>query len=203
MLKRISRVAVLAASACINTADNLGNTEGDPGTDPGTGDAGLVCSAPSDPMKQTLCGQLYDFETNAKLGGASGTLAITVYNAIDFAQSGPDRPRLTHGGVEIDGSGRFRIKDIDLAAAGPFIALAIDDAAGFGLSGNLVTTAVATRSRAGTATDQIEAWAVKASTAVQWAASGSFDLAQGAFVPVFRAHMLAHPGRTHSQRRAA
>jgi hypothetical protein len=203
---RISLVAMVVAVACADPGPTSGGDDDD-----GTQDvriqcaAPVACPAPTSATKQSLCGQIYNFENNDKLLGSSsgactattesGPCALTIkpHDAIAFAQNPAQVAPLAHGSAEIDGCGRFRITDIDTNAIGPFIALAVDDAAHVGPPGSTVTVAIATPKVAGTATDQLEAWVVKESTTTQWAASGGPALMDGVFVPVFRAHKLGTP----------
>ena len=202
---RMSIVMVIVASAC---TDPVAMSDEDDGND----DVMLQCSspspcpAPSSPSKQTICGQLYDFENDATLGGSVGTactsttssgpcsLSIEAYDALAFASNPASATPLQHGGVAIDTCGRYRITDIDVTGTSSFIGVVIDDVANPGPAGTTVPVAIATPRAAGTATDQLEAWIVRESTTAQWATSGGPTLADGVFVPVFRAHMLGTPG---------
>jgi hypothetical protein len=197
---------VTLASACADSGAMSGAVTGD---DDGSDDvtalqcsSTLACPAPTSSSKQTICGQIYDFETNVKLAEAvphactvateSGpcSLAIGVYDAIAFGQNPTTAAQLPHGTAEIDGCGRYRVTDIDVNGIGPFVALVIDDPAHRGSAGTTVPTAIATFKIAGAATDQVEAWIVRESTTTQWSASGGPPLSGGLFVPVFRAHMV-------------
>jgi hypothetical protein len=111
----------------------------------GTGGGGcgspVPCPQPSQ-GKQTICGQLYDIETNENfaLGTSSGVrcdpaapatsgpcaLRINAYDALAFAQNPMTTP-LAVGDTYIDDCGRFRLSDVTLPTGAPFIALGIDD----------------------------------------------------------------------------
>jgi hypothetical protein len=202
---RCALLVIVVASAC---GGSIAREGGDDGTDAAANayqcSAPVACPAPSS-GKQTICGQLYDLQTNAKLGDTSvGTacsttttgpcsLAITAYDALAFGQNPASVAPLQTGSVEIDSCGRFRVTDITITGISPFVALVIDDAAGRGPTGTTVTTAIATPKIADTATAELEAWIVTQSTTAQWAASGGPALSAGVFVPLFRAHNLGTP----------
>jgi hypothetical protein len=202
---RMSLVMLIVASACTDPVAT--SDDGDHIDDvPLQCSSPVPCPAPSSSWKQTICGQLHDFETDASLGGSVGTactsptsagpcsLAIEAYDALAFAQNPGAAAPLPHGGVEIDTCGRYRITDIDVTGISAFIGVAIDDVASPGPAGTTVPVAVVTPRVAGTATDSLEAWIVRESTTAQWTSSGGPALADGVFVPVFRAHMLGTPG---------
>jgi hypothetical protein len=168
--------------------------------------APLACPAPSSGTKQTICGQLFDLENGARFGDTSvGTactpnatsgpcsLVVTPYDAIAFGQNPVGTVPLAHDALYIDSCGRYRIENIDVNGVGPFLALSVDDAAGPGPAGTTVQTAVVTRTYPGAATGQLEAWVASSATTTQWTATGGPALADGVFVPVFRAHMLGTP----------
>ncbi|HEX2686995.1 MAG TPA: hypothetical protein VHN14_10275, partial [Kofleriaceae bacterium] len=108
----------------------------------GTGGGGcaarLACPPPA-AGKQTICGQIYDFENDQPFAQAGATgascapgattgpcsLAIKAYDAVAFAMTGGGA--LTTGAVYVDDCGRYRVPDI-AQPIGPFVALAIDDA---------------------------------------------------------------------------
>ena len=183
-----------------------------PDTDPETGvttcigmggpsgcDSKLACPTPTGSTKQTICGQLYDFETGLPFAAAGATgqmcdssapassgpcaLSIGAYNAFDFAHGmgGP----LPVEEVYIDDCGRYRLKNIETQSAGPFVGLGVDDAAGMGPDGVTVTAAVAEPTGPMTATKDFDAFIVKPSTAAAW---GNNLLNTGIYALVFRAH---------------
>jgi len=172
----------------------------------GTGGGGcsgpLACPTPS-AGKQTICGQLYDFENNMTFGqsGATGakcsaatadgpcSLGIRAYDAIQFGTNPATAVPLAVGDVYIDDCGRYRLTDITVPS-GPFIGLGIDDADGakMGPLGTTNTVGVATPKSVSTATKDFEAWIVKKSTTDQWAASGGPPLSGGIYANVFRGH---------------
>lgn len=177
----------------------------------GTGGGGcsgpIACPTPSSSSRMTICGQLYDFETNEKFAApnASGAmcnpampaaegpcaLGIQAYNAVEFAE-GSTTP-LPGTTFTIDDCGRFRVENIDTAAAGPYTGLGIDDLAGLGPDGVTVTAAVATPTKPQTAVRDLEAWIVKPSTVGQWAAGG-VSLQTGVYAPIYRKHKLGGGG---------
>ncbi len=194
-------------------------TECDPGTtasdvDPATGvttcvgtggggcSASFACPAPA-AGKQSICGQLYDFENNTAFTAAGATgakctagatdgpcsLTIRAYDAIAFGTSPATATPLTVGDISIDDCGRYRVTDITLPA-GPFIGLGIDDTdtGKAGPTGTTNTVGVATPKLASMSTKDFEAWIVKKSTTDQWVASGGPPLSGGYYVNVFRGH---------------
>lgn len=194
-------------------------TECDPGTtqadvDPATGvttcvgtggggcSATFACPAPS-AGKQTICGQLYDFENNMTFAAAGATgakcsaatadgpcsLTIRAYDAIAFGTNPQTAQPLVVGSTYVDDCGRYRVTDITVPA-GPFIGLGIDDTdtAKAGPLGTTNVVGIATPKTASMATKDFEAWIVKKSTTDQWAASGGPPLSGGYYVNVFRGH---------------
>jgi hypothetical protein len=154
--------------------------------------------------KQTICGQIYDFETGmpyaapSASGAQCGTgatlgpcaLAIKAYDAVAFAQSGGTGGALTTGAVYIDDCGRFRIPDVSQPAAAPVIALGVDDIAQPGPTGLTNAAGVTTGAVPNGAKRDVEAFVVKPSTTAGW--SGT-SLATGIFALVFHG-TLTGPG---------
>jgi hypothetical protein len=170
----------------------------------GTGATGcsakLACQAPTD-GKQTICGQLYDFENNEPFAnpGATGTpcaagattgpcaLTIKAYDAVVFAMTGGGE--LTTDPVYIDDCGRYRVPEVTQPGPPGFIALGIDDTAPpVGPSGVTNAIGVTTTAAPNTATRDFEAFIVKASTYMGWATSGAPALTAGLYAPVYRGH---------------
>lgn len=172
----------------------------------GTGGGGCAAKLPC-PVgtagRQTICGQLYDFENNQPYAAASPTgtkcipgatsgpcaLGIKAYDAVAFAQG--NTTALATGEIYIDDCGRYKVADI-AQPAGPFIALAIDDADPTkpGPLGTTNAVGVATNKAPNTATKDFEAFIVKPSTTAAWGSSGGpvFDMTHGIYAPVFRGH---------------
>jgi hypothetical protein len=197
------------------------DTTTDPDVDPATGvttcigtgtggcDSPIPCPAGTTGTKQTICGQLYDFETNAKLAAPNATgvrcdpaaptadgpcaLNLEAYNAIAFASDPQNATPIAVPAANkyIDDCGRYRLTDIDVPS-GPFIGLGVDDASGPGPSGVTVTTAIATPTAPMTATRDLEAWIVKPATAMSWATSGGPTLQTGVYALIFRQHKLGN-----------
>jgi hypothetical protein len=179
--------------------DNMGVTTCI-GTGAGGCSAKLACPAPTD-GKQTICGQLYDFENNEPFAqpGATGTqcaagattgpcaLTIKSYDAVVFAMTGGGE--LATGPVYIDDCGRYKIPEITQPGPPGFIALGIDDTAGPpGPSGVTNAVGVTATAAPNTATKDFEAFIVKGSTYQGWATSGAPSLAAGIYAPVYRGH---------------
>ena len=170
----------------------------------GTGGGGcsspFACPQPAQ-GKTTICGQIYDFETNLAFavpsasgamctpGATSGPCALTInaYDAIAFGQDPSTAQPLANGGVEIDDCGRYRIKDVAQPAS-PFIGLGFDDAdaGNLGPPGVTNTVGVALSKQPDVAVKGLEAWIVKSSTTDVWAATGGPSIAGGIYVGVFR-----------------
>jgi len=180
----------------------------------GTGtscDVAIACPKPTG-TKQTICGQLYDFKDGTKLQQGtepkgipcdpqnpttSGPCALQIvpYDAIDFADGIGGQPApLANNGVLIDDCGRYRVSEIETSGTGPFIGLGIDDAGGpiGNPAGTTVTVAVAAPKIGATATQNLEAFLVAASTATGWAGGGANFGTTGIFAPVFRQHKLGN-----------
>lgn len=114
------------------------------GAPPASCDVPLPCPAP-DAGKVSVCGQLHDAETSAPIQAASPTflacgtdgaatdgpctLAVQVYDALDFASNPTGAVPLPAAEVVVDDCGRFRARDVTRPALG-FVGLAVDDAAG-------------------------------------------------------------------------
>jgi hypothetical protein len=180
------------------TAEELDSTTGVTtcvGTGAGGCSARLACPVGTG-GKQTICGQIYDFETGQPFAAPSATgaqcgtgvnfgpcaLGIKAYDAVAFAQSMGMGGALTTGAVYIDDCGRFRIPDVSQPAAAPVIALGVDDIAAPGPTGLTNAAGVTTAAIANGASRDVEAFVVKPSTTAGW--SGT-SLATGIFALVF------------------
>lgn len=166
----------------------------------GTGAAGcsarLPCPA-STGGKQTICGQIYDFETGQPFAQAGATgaqctttttagpcaLGIKAFDAVTFAGSNGMSGALATGAIYIDDCGRFRVPDVSQPTSAPLIALGVDDATMPGPSGVTNAVGVALPAVPNTASKDVEAFVVKAATVAGW--SGP-SLAAGIFATVFR-----------------
>ncbi|MBA3461106.1 MAG: hypothetical protein H0T46_14170 [Deltaproteobacteria bacterium] len=178
------------------------------GTGGGGCSAPLACPNPAT-GKQTICGQIYNFElatgpmATFAAAGASGSrcsstpaaegpcaLTIKAYDALAFGANPQTAVPLTVGELYIDDCGRYRITDITLPP-GPFIGLGIDDAPNInGPAGVTNTVGVATPKTASMATRDFEAFVVPKSTSDKWTASGGPPISGGIYAQVFRAkHM--------------
>jgi hypothetical protein len=173
------------------------------GTGTGTGGCGtpVACPNPTAGDKQTICGQLFDFETNAPFvaSGATGAqctpgattgpcaLGIRAFDAIAFGTNPGTATPLAVAETYIDDCGRYRLADISVPA-GPFIGLGIDDAnmAMQGPAGVTNTVGVATPKVAGTATKDFEGFIATKATTDGWTASGGPPLSGGIYAMVFR-----------------
>jgi hypothetical protein len=168
----------------------------------GTGAAGCSAKLPcpvSTTGKQTICGQLYDFENGQPFAQAGATgaqceagavagpcaLAIKAYDAVTFAGSNGAAGQLATGAVYIDDCGRFKVPEVTQPTMAPLIALGVDDIAAPGPTGISNAVGVATGAAPNTATKDVEAFIVRPVTTAGW--SGP-SLATGIFAMVFRGH---------------
>lgn len=164
----------------------------------GTGD-GFPCPDGTSLTKQTVCGQLFNFENDAVFGNsmncmkcdplaptASGPCALKIqaYNAIGFTM-GNTNPLSVAESV-IDSCGRFRLVDIDTPSAGPYIGIGVDDASGLGVAGVTITTASTVQTDGGKATKGVEAFVAPMALAIGW---GNGLLQSGAYAAIFRKHI--------------
>jgi len=198
----------LEADKCV---PDLPPTQCDPSTTiPSTDDAGVTicigsggggCGATfacptAAANKQTICGQIYDFEDMSQFADAGATgsvcapgattgpcaLTIKAFDAIAFAMG--QTTELPHGPVYQDDCGRYRVP------GGPFVALGLDDTAPADAGPGGITNAagVATPYMANTSLNGFEAFIVKPTTTAMWQASGGPGIATGYYINVFRAH---------------
>jgi hypothetical protein len=174
------------------------------GTGGGGCSARLACPAPMDPSKQTICGQIYDFENNEPFAqpDAMGTqctpgattgpcaLGIRAYDAVVFAQTTPPAtpPPLATGEVYIDDCGRYRVSEITQPGPPGLIALGFDDATQPGPAGLTNAVGVATAAVPNSATKDLEAFIARKAMTDSWAAAGGPTIATGFYAPVFRGH---------------
>ncbi len=172
----------------------------------GTGTGGIPCPNPSGSTKETICGQLYDFETNAKLEAADAmgencdpqapaadgpcALTIVVYDAQTFAGNPSGAMPVSVGSLTINDHGEFALADVETSQINPFVGLGVDDAGmPMGPGGYAVTSAIAFSKNAGKVVKGVELWVVKPSTTTAWAANNGPDvLNTGVYAAVFRAH---------------
>jgi hypothetical protein len=166
------------------------------GTGAGGCGAKLPCPTPA-AGKQTICGQIYDFENNQPFAQPDATgvqcaandtsgpcaLAIKSYDAVVFATTGGGE--LTTGPVYIDTCGRYRIPDVSQPGPPGFIALALDDKMALGPSGVTNPVGVATTALPGQVTRDFETFIVRASTVTSWGSTPA--LTAGIYAPVYRA----------------
>ena len=167
----------------------------------GTGGGGcaakLPCPAPAD-GKHTICGQIYDLETNepyvqpgatgAKCTGAlSGpcALGLRAYDAVAFAMN-PGTTPLTTDPIYIDDCGRYRVPEIPVPTAG-LVALGLDDSMQ-GPGGLTNAVGVATAVVANKATTDLETFVARKSMTDGWTSAGTPSIATGFYVPLFRGH---------------
>jgi hypothetical protein len=183
-----------------------------PDTDVGTGvttcigtgaascSAKLACPAGAT-GKQTLCGQIFDFETGQPLADAGATgaacasvtasgpcsLGIQAFDAVALATNPAGTAPLTTGQVYIDNCGRYRVTDVN-ASGTMFVALAVDDAApaNRGIAGTTNPAGVAAPTALGAATKDLELFVVRQSTITAWGAKPT--LASGIYAPIYRGH---------------
>lgn len=179
----------------------LGTCKPDGGGGGGCG-APIACPDPTDGGKQTICGQLHDFETGEPFAadGATGArcaagattgpcaLAIRAFDAIAFASNPGAATPLAVEDTYLDDCGRYRLQHIT-PPANPFVGLGIDDAAPAmaGPAGVTNTIGLATPRAVGAATKALEAFIATKATTDAWTASGGPPLSGGIYAMVFRA----------------
>jgi hypothetical protein len=191
----------------LDTATGVTTCKGTGGT-AGCGSS-LACPTPTGATKQTICGQIFNFEDNAPFAaaGAMGAkcdpampaaagpcaLDIRVYDALVFAANPAAATELNVGSIYIDDCGRFRVQDIEVPS-GPFIGLGIDDASGLGGGGVTVTAAAAVPKQPMGATKDMEHWIANQTTIGKWVASGgpAFSMTAGIYAAVFRQHKIGN-----------
>lgn len=171
----------------------------------GSGCSAKIACPPPAAGKQTICGQLYDFENNEPFAEAGATgaqcadnvttgpcaLGIKSYDAVVFAMTGGGE--LATGPVYIDDCGRYKIPDITQPGPPGFIALGIDDKAGTpGISGVTNPVGVTATAAPNTITRDFEAFIVRGATVQGWGAvtgtPGTPSLMGGIYAPVYRGH---------------
>jgi hypothetical protein len=167
--------------------------------------ARLACPNP-EPGQQTICGQLYDFESLQVFAAvsASGTkcsatsdsgpcaLSLSAYDAGAFVASKGTAPALNVTSVYIDDCGRYRIVGVPLAqVTSQIVAIGVDDAsaANKGPAGLTNAVGITTAAAAG-ATRDVSAFVVRPATASGWASSGgpSLSATQGILVAMYHGH---------------
>jgi hypothetical protein len=161
--------------------------------------ADIPCKNPAS-GKQTVCGQIYNFEDGTKFQGAAtgavcaGTettgpcaLQIVAYDAINFAMDQTTPPQMV-GKVVIDDCGRYAVEDIT-PPGNSFLALGFDDRGQpLGPTGVTVTTGVALPKAPDTKTQKFEAFVMDQSVIGSWTVSGGPPFANGIYASVFRQH---------------
>lgn len=171
--------------------------------------APLACPAPES-GRQTICGQIYNFETNAPFAAdnATGTPCVTAtatgpcsvgiqpVDAVQFAMNPQGTPPLDHGEIYIDDCGRFRITDV-AQPSGPFIGLGLDDRdmANTGPMGTTITVGVALPKAADTTSRDVETFVAPVALVGAWQASGGPPLANGIYAMIFRASRTGRDNR--------
>jgi len=165
------------------------------GTGAGGCAARLACPTPA-AGKQTICGQIYDFETGQPFAdsGATGTqctaatttgpcaLGIKAYDAVAFALSSGAGGALTVGATYLDNCGRYRLSDVSQPTQASLVAIGVDDIASPGPTG-LASPVGVSLSFAARATPDIEAFTVKPATIAGYAGP---SLASGIYALMYR-----------------
>jgi hypothetical protein len=150
--------------------------------------------------KVTLCGRLYDLETNQKLeaaaptaqqcgsGGASDgpcELGVEVYDAINFAQNPGGAAPLNHMAVYIDDCGRYKIEGITPPSS-TFMGIGVDDASGG--ADNHKLTGVALPAAANQTINGFTTYSETNATDTSWSTQASQNpgfAAEGVYVGIF------------------
>jgi len=160
----------------------------------------IACPNPAT-GKQTICGQIYNFEDGSTFQGAktgaacAGTettgpcaLQIVAYDAVNFAMNPTMTQPQAVGKVVIDDCGRYAVEDIT-PPSNAYIALGFDDRGQpLGPTGVTVTTGVAMPTAPDTKTQGFEAFVLDQSVIGTWMGTGGPSLSTGIYAGVFRAH---------------
>jgi hypothetical protein len=148
--------------------------------------------------KQTICGQIYDFETSLPFAQAGATgaqcstgattgpcaLGVRAFDAGMITPTGGGA--LTTGPVYIDDCGRFRIPDVSQPGAPGLIVVGVDDIAQPGTMGLANPAGVSVAAAANGASKDVEAFLVKPATIAGWTGP---SLAAGIFALVFHSKL--------------
>lgn len=148
--------------------------------------------------KQTICGQIYDFETSLPFAQAGATgaqcstgattgpcaLGVRAFDAGMITPTGGGA--LATGPVYIDDCGRFRIPDVSQPGTPGLIVVGVDDIAQPGPMGLANPAGVSIAAAANGASKDVEAFLVKPATIAGW--SGP-SLAGGIFALVFHSKL--------------
>lgn len=173
------------------------------GTSGGLGcDQALPCPPPSDNNHQTVCGQIYDLENDAKFAATDAkgnrctstttdgpcALAFKAFDAVAFAQNPTGTTPQSIGDNYVDDCGRYRLENIAIPGS-PYLGLGLDDAAsaGVGPAGVTNTMGTGTLTQGGKAINNFDAFIAKKSLTDGWVAGG-VSISDGPIVNIFRAH---------------
>lgn len=185
---RDAQVDAAAVDAGLDAAlldTGVGTTDDDSGTDADVVDA---CDAPvtcpsAAVGKVTVCGRLYDVETDAEIRAAT-PLALSFYDALDFAANPAGATSLAVQALQIDDCGRYVAENIALPGNG-FLGLIVDDAVAAPDDHRATAAAIAVSS--GQVHASQRAYVIRRSTDVQW----SVDVGFGANTFVDRGVLMA------------
>lgn len=162
--------------------------------------AKIACPAPTD-GKQTICGQIYNFETGDAYAASNATgaactpaatgpcaLGIQPFEALAFAANPTGTSPLASGAISIDDCGRYKVSEITLPST-PYIALGLDDSMR-GPGGLTNAVGVATAATANTATKDLAIYVVPSALTTGWtsAGNGAPSISDGFYVGVYRGH---------------
>jgi hypothetical protein len=168
-----------------------------PGPDAGPGgpcDMPLACPTAST-NRVTVCGRILDVATEQAV--VSATLALTPYDALEYAGNPDGATPLQYDAVSYDECGRFRMTNIARPQLG-FIALATDDLEGSGVDA-YADAVVAFPVSSGQAYPRQRVYAISHTTDAQWssqaAVSPSF-VTSGAVLMIFLENGVPVPGVT-------
>lgn len=153
------------------------------GTNPDPCVADLPCPTPAS-GKLTLCGRIFDTETDESLRAptATGTacnpaaptadgpcsLKLQFYDALFFQQDPVGTLPLSAGSITIDDCGRYVGRDIGMTSSG-FVGAAIDDA--MGVADTHILTGVATADAMAVPARGFRTYATRKSTDTLWSAA--------------------------------
>ncbi len=147
----------------------------------------LPCGTPT-PGQASVCGTIYDIETEAPIRAPNPTrqactaitpdgpcsLRIRYFDALDFAMNPQGAVPLVADSAMLDDCGRFRALDLPRATFG-FIGIAVDDAAGTDVRHRLTSVAVSNAEAGGDAAAPQRAYATAITTDELWGTSAGLS----------------------------
>ncbi len=149
----------------------------------------------------TVCGSLYDAETDDAIGGGAGTpcdptnattsgpcsITLQFYDALAFAQSPSTTPPVTPEKLTINDCGNYVAENIPAPATG-YLAVGVDDIDPSPSADNYALAGVAIPASSGLRRDGLKTYAVRNSSDMKWLTdagiTGTFG-EKGAYMPIY------------------